>query len=44
MVERADGSYRNDIVSVEEVDTNTVKVYLSQALKVKVIARAAVTL
>ena len=36
LVERADGSYRNDIVSVEEFDSNTLKVYLSEAAKVKV--------
>ena len=36
MVERADGSYRNDIVSVEEVDSNTLKVYLAEASKIKI--------
>ena len=40
-VERANGKYYNDIVSVEEQDNNTVKVYLSTALKVKVICRSA---
>jgi len=40
-VQRADGLYYNDIVSVQEVDSNTVKVYLTTALKVKVIARSA---
>jgi hypothetical protein len=43
-VERANGKYYNDIVSVEEVDSNTVKVYLSTALKVKVICRSAAAL
>ena len=43
-VERADGKYYNDIVSVEEVDSKTVKVYLSTAQKVKVICRSAVAL
>ena len=43
-VERSNGKYYNDIVSVEEVDTNTVKVYLSTALKIKAICRSAVTL
>ena len=43
-VERANGKYYNDIVSVEEVDSNTVKVYLSTALKVKVICRSAASL
>jgi hypothetical protein len=36
LVERADGKYRNDIVSVEEVDSNTLKVYLSEARKIKI--------
>lgn len=36
MVERANGSYRNDVVSVEEVDANTLKVYLAVASNVKV--------
>jgi hypothetical protein len=31
-------------VSVEEVDSNSVKVYLSTALKVKVICRSAASL
>jgi hypothetical protein len=43
-VERANGKYYNDIVSVEEVDSNSVKVYLSTALKVKVICRSAAAL
>ena len=36
LVERANGKYRNDIVSVEEVDSNTLKVYLSEAAKIKI--------
>lgn len=43
-VERSNGKYYNDIVSVEEQDNNTVKVYLSTALKVKVICRSAAAL
>ena len=43
-VERANGKYYNDIVSVETVDANTKMVYLSQALKVKVIARSAASI
>jgi hypothetical protein len=43
-VQRADGLYYNDIVSVQEFDSNTVKVYLSTALKVKAVVRNAVTL
>ena len=44
LVERSNGKYYNDIVSVEEVDSNSVKVYLSTALKVKVICRSAAAL
>lgn len=44
LVERSNGKYYNDIVSVEEVDSNSVKVYLSTALKVKVICRSAASL
>lgn len=40
MVEGADGKYRNDYVSIEEVDGNTFNVYLSVARKIKVICRA----
>ena len=36
LVQRADGSWRNDVVSVEVVDNNTLKVYLSVASQVKV--------
>jgi hypothetical protein len=36
LVERAEGGYRNDIVSVEEVDGNTLKVYLSDAKRIKI--------
>ena len=36
LVERSNGKYRNDIVSVEEVDSNTLKVYLSEAAKIKI--------
>ena len=36
MVERADGSYRNDIVSVEETNSNTLTVYLTEAAKIKI--------
>ena len=36
LVEREDGSYRNDIVSVEEFDSDTLKVYLSSAAKIKI--------
>jgi len=43
-VERANGKYYNDIVSVEEQDSNTVKVYLSTALKIKAICRSAASL
>lgn len=45
-VERATGSgvYFNDIVSVEQVSANQVKVYLSTALHVKVIVRSAAAL
>jgi hypothetical protein len=35
MVLRPDGRYRNDVVSVEEVDFNTLKVYASSAIHVK---------
>ncbi len=34
-VKRANGKYRNDVVSVEEFDTNTLKVYLSKASDIK---------
>lgn len=43
-VQRSNGTFYNDIVSVEQVDSNTVKVYLSTALNVKLICRSAVTL
>ncbi|NBS94081.1 MAG: hypothetical protein EBT27_10225 [Betaproteobacteria bacterium] len=43
-VQRANGKYYNDIVSVEEQDSNTVKVYLSTALKIKAICRSAAAL
>jgi hypothetical protein len=35
-VERAGGKYRNDIVSVEETDRNTLTVHLSESAKVKI--------
>lgn len=35
LVQRPDGTYRNDVVSVQEVDANTLKVYLSSAQLVK---------
>ena len=36
LVERPDGSYRNDIVSVEETNSNTLTIFLTVASKVKV--------
>ena len=36
LVERDDGKYRNDIVSVEEFDSNTLKVYLAEAAMIKI--------
>jgi hypothetical protein len=36
LVERAGGKYRNDIVSVEETDRNTLTVHLSESAKVKI--------
>jgi hypothetical protein len=36
MTEGTDGKYRNDIVPVEEIDLNSMKVYLSESRKVKV--------
>ena len=36
LVERATGGYRNDIVSVEEINSNTLKVYLSEAKRIKI--------
>ena len=44
LVERADGSYRNDIVSVEETDTNTLKVYLAEASKIKIAVQSMETI
>jgi hypothetical protein len=44
LVERANGTYRNDVVSVEEVDTNTLKVYLSSAQNIKMSVRSMVAL
>jgi hypothetical protein len=38
MVLRADGKYRNDIVSVEAYDANTLKIYLTEASHVRVSA------
>ena len=38
MVLRDDGKYRNDIVSVEAYDANTLKVYLTEARHVRVSA------
>jgi hypothetical protein len=35
LVERADGTYRNDIVSVTETSTNVLTVYLSESAKIK---------
>lgn len=35
LVQRPDGKYRNDVVSTEEVDSNTLKVYLSTAQHIK---------
>lgn len=41
LVKRDNGLYRNDYVSVEEVDANTIKVYISgQARDVKIVAEA----
>jgi hypothetical protein len=36
MVERADGSWRNDVVSVEHVNDTTLKVYLSAAANIRI--------
>lgn len=36
LVQRPDGKYRNDVVSVEEVDANTLKVYLASAQHIKI--------
>ena len=36
LIERSDGTYRNDIVSVEETDSNTIKVFLTAAAKIKI--------
>jgi len=36
LVERPNGLYRNDVVSVEEFDSNTLKVYLASAQKIKI--------
>jgi len=44
LVERADGKYRNDVVSVEEVDNNTLKVYLSVATRIKMSVESMVAL
>lgn len=44
MVQRADGSYYNDIVSVKVDNDNQVTVYLSTAQNVRVICRSAATL
>lgn len=35
LVQRPNGLYRNDVVSVEEFDSNTLKVYLASAQKIK---------
>ena len=40
MVEGADGKYRNDIVPVEEIDTNSFKIDLAEARRVKVSVQA----
>lgn len=44
LVERADGKYRNDIVSVEETTANTLTIYLSAAAKVKVAVQSMTSL
>ena len=44
LVERADGTYRNDIVSIEETDTNTLTVYLTEARKIKIAVQSMGTL
>jgi hypothetical protein len=38
MVEREDGSWRNDVVGVQHYDNNTLKIFLSVARKVRVSA------
>lgn len=43
-VQRPDGKFRNDVVSVEEVDTNTLKVYLAVSSQVKVTVTSMATL
>ena len=44
LVQRPDGKYRNDVVSVEEVDNNTLKVYLSAAAHIKAAVESMVAL
>jgi len=44
MVERADGSYYNDVVSVKETDNNTLTVYLAAAAKIKAVVTSLATL
>jgi len=40
LVQRANGTYRNDIVSVEETNANTLTVYLTESAMIKVAVQA----
>jgi hypothetical protein len=44
MIQRANGSWYNDIASIEVVNNNSAILYLSTALNVRVIARSAATI
>ena len=44
MIQRANGSWYNDIASIEIVSNNSATLYLSSALNVRVIARSAATI